>query len=106
MGYIYLICNASNDTFKIGVTRDSSLKRLKSLQTGSSDELQILYTYKCEYPFRLEKMLHTRFKGKNIRNEWFTLSAYEVSHFEDYCKELDETIHFMLENQFFAKDIR
>ena len=52
-GYIYLICDPANDTYKIGVTRDINSNRLKKLQTGNSTELHIVYIYKCEYPFRL-----------------------------------------------------
>lgn len=45
MGYIYLIRNRENLTYKIGVTKNDPEKRVKQLQTGNSDELDLLYTF-------------------------------------------------------------
>lgn len=105
-GYVYLICDPSNDTFKIGVTRDINSNRLKKLQTGNSTELHIVSFYKCDYPFRLETMLHKRFINKCILNEWFELSNNEVINFINICKEMDNVIHIMLENPFFNKNLK
>ena len=105
-GYVYLICDPANTTFKIGVTRDLKSQRLKKLQTGNSTELFICSIYKTQYPFRMESMLHSKFKSKNELNEWFNLDAYEVSHFNDICKEVEETINCLLDNPFFSKNIK
>ena len=105
-GYVYLICDPSNDSFKIGVTRDINNDRLKKLQTGNSTELHIVSVYQCDYPFRLEKMLHKRFINKCILNEWFELSTDEVINFINICKEMDNVIHIMLENPFFNKNLK
>jgi hypothetical protein len=105
-GYVYLICDPSNDSFKIGVTRDINNDRLKKLQTGNSTELHIVSIYKCNYPFRLETMLHKRFINKRILNEWFELSNDEVINFINICKEMDNVIHIMLENPFFNKNLK
>ena len=50
-GYVYLICDPANTTFKIGVTRDLKSQRIKKLQTGNSTELFISSIYKTKYPF-------------------------------------------------------
>lgn len=105
-GYVYLICDPSNTTFKIGVTRDLKSQRLKKLQTGNSTELFISSIYKTKYPFRLETMLHSKFKTKNELNEWFNLEASEVGNFNLICKELEETINCMLDNPFFNKNLK
>ena len=105
-GYIYLICDPANDTYKIGVTRNIKSNRLKKLQTGNSTELYIVSIYKCEYPFRLEKMLHSHFKQKQELNEWFNLEGNDIFKFEDKCKELDDRIHILLSNPFFSKNIK
>lgn len=105
-GYVYLICDPANTTFKIGVTRDLKSQRLKKLQTGNSTELFISAIYKTKYPFRMESMLHSKFKIKNELNEWFNLNSYEVSHFNDICKEVEETINIMLDNPFFNKNLK
>ena len=46
-GYIYLIGEVGNPNhYKIGLTRDKNIeKRLKKLQTGSSEELYIWYSF-------------------------------------------------------------
>ena len=105
-GYIYLICDPANNTYKIGVTRNIESNRLKKLQTGNSTELHIVSIYKCEYPFRLESMIHSYFKTKQELNEWFNLSNEDILLFQNKCKELDNTIHILLNNPFFSKNIK
>ena len=105
-GYIYLICDPANNTYKIGVTRNIESNRLKKLQTGNSTELHIVSIYKCEYPFRFESMLHSYFKTKQELNEWFNLSNEDILLFQNKCKELDNTIHILLNNPFFSKNIK
>lgn len=105
-GYVYLICDPANDTFKIGVTRDLKSQRIKKLQTGNSTELFISSIYKTKYPFRMETMLHARFSSKNELNEWFNLSAHDVGQFTNICKETEETIECLLDNPFFNKNLK
>ena len=105
-GYVYLICDPANTTFKIGVTRDLESQRLKKLQTGNSTELFVSALYKTKYPFRIETMLHAKFRPKNELNEWFNLSANEVGNFTNICKEMEETINCMLDNPFFNKNLK
>lgn len=106
MGYIYLIYDEVKDVYKIGVTRSKQSKRLKSLQTGNSCELRIVCMYECEYPFRLETMLHNRFKCNNIKNEWFNLSDRDVLLFLDTCDELNQTIQQLKYNPYFSKNLK
>ena len=105
-GYVYLICDPSNTTFKIGVTRDLKSQRLKKLQTGNSTELFISSIYKTKYPFRMETMLHSRFANKNELNEWFNLEAKDVGQFINICKETEDIIKSLLDNPFFNKDLK
>ena len=101
MGYVYLICDPSNDTFKIGVTKKLDIEeRMKKLQTGNSTELFIRSFYKCEYPFRLEKLLHTRFQNKRQHGEWFLLDCCEVNEFKNICKELEIIIDSLKDNPY------
>ena len=105
-GYVYLICDPSNDTFKIGVTRDINSNRLKKLQTGNSTELHIVSIYKCDYPFRLEKMLHSKLSNYRVLNEWFNLPTDIVINFKSVCNEMNSVINVMLDNPFFVKNIK
>ena len=101
MGYVYLICDPSNDTFKIGVTKKLDIKeRVRKLQTGNSTELFIRSYYECEYPFRLEKMLHTRFHNKRQTGEWFLLDINDIINFKNICDELNLIIKSLESNPF------
>lgn len=106
MGYIYLICDPDKDHYKIGVTREKDSKRIKKLQTGNSCELHIVHIYECEYPFRLETMLHNYYKDKCVLNEWFELSEDEVIYFLNKCKEFDSIINELKCNPFFNKNLK
>lgn len=106
MGYVYLIEDENNLTYKIGVTRSVNSNRIKKLQTGNSTKLKLKYLYKTEYPFRLETMLHQRFKQYNILNEWFELPKNIVEDFENYCNELNGIIISLKDNPFFAKTLK
>lgn len=105
-GFVYLICDNSNEKYKIGVTKQDINKRIKKLQTGNYTELFVSKYYKTEFPFRMEKMLHNKFNVNRVLNEWFDLSDYDVIHFIDHCKEIEKTINVMKENPFFAKDLK
>ena len=101
MGYVYLICDPSNDTFKIGVTKKLDIEeRVRKLQTGNSTELFIRSYYKCEYPFRLEKLLHTRFHQKRQVGEWFSLDIQDIVKFKEICQELELIINSLKNNPF------
>lgn len=106
MGYVYLICDPANDTYKIGVTRNIKSNRIKKLQTGNSTELHIVNTYQCEFPFRLEKMLHLHFSSKHELNEWYNLCVNDVIEFTNICNMLNNRIKALSNNPFFMKDIK
>ena len=102
-GYIYLICDPSTETYKIGRTNNPVEKRLKQLQTGCSGELFIMDTYETEYPAQLEKMLHRKFFTKKQLNEWFKLDSDDICGFSNICKQYDEIIASLKTNYFYNK---
>ena len=51
MGFVYLIEDVYNNTYKIGVTKGDPQTRMKKLQTGNSCKLELKYLYECEYPY-------------------------------------------------------
>lgn len=104
MGYVYLIEDNYNNTYKIGVTKGDPNTRLKKLQTGNTCELSIKYLYKCEYPFRLETMLHNHYKEYRELNEWYGLP--EIDSFLDKCIEFDSIINSLKDNPFFNKKLK
>ena len=64
MSFVYLIGENGNEgSYKIGSTRSKDIrKRLKQLQTGNSNSLFIKSFFETDYPFKVEKMLHARYK--------------------------------------------
>lgn len=106
MGFVYLLYDESNDLYKIGVTRNNDNKRIKRLQTGNPTELRIIHIYECEYPFRLETMLHNKYKTRNVMNEWFVLKDKEVIEFMKECDKLNDQINMLKSNPFFAKNLK
>lgn len=103
-GYIYLIGELDNpNMFKIGVTRGEINKRKKHLQTGSSQELYLCKSFKSKNPFKLEKLLHNFYKGKNTINEWFELNENDINDFIEKCQHFENILLTLQDNVFFNK---
>ena len=103
MGYIYLLLSVDingNEFFKIGVTKRDINKRISELQTGNSDKIQLLNHYQSENFKKVEKMMHLKYSAfkTEANNEWFSLQTEHVVSFLENCKEADQTISFLLEN--------
>lgn len=105
-GCVYLIADENNQVYKIGASRNSALKRMKQLQTGNANELKVVTKYYCNYPYRLESMLHNWFSHKKVLNEWYSLSIDDVLNFEKTCQEVNNIIEILKDNIFFAKNLR
>ena len=105
-GYVYLICEPLNETYKIGVTRNPQCKRIKSLQVGNSQKLHIVKMVKTLYPFRLETMLHNNYKDKKLEGEWFQLTINDVLQFEQVCKKYIDIMHNLKNNPYFMDNIK
>lgn len=106
MGYVYLIEDSNNNTYKIGVTRKNDKRRLQKLQTGNSTKLTIKCLFETEYPFRLESMLHNKFKQYLILNEWYELPEDIVISFGKICDRENDIINIMKDNPFFSKNLK
>ena len=106
MGYIYLIYDEGNDVYKIGVTRNPVQSRIKKMQTGNPTQLRLILLYKCEYPFRLETMLHNIYKNKKVMNEWFELTDNDVIGFKNICDKTVDQINMLKTNPYFAKNLK
>lgn len=104
-GCVYLICDVEKNLYKIGVTTGSIENRMKKLQTGNGTELFLVNHYVCDYPFKIEKMLHNHFFKQKVLNEWFDLSDEQVFSFIDVCKQKDKIIQSLAENPFFVKTL-
>lgn len=74
---LYIVHATGTSKFKIGVTIQLK-ERLASMQTGSSDRLE-LYNYYPEQNYKkLEKFIHNKYISKKIGGEWFELTFYDL----------------------------
>jgi hypothetical protein len=105
-GYVYLVVEwdkieKDNNPCKIGATNGSIENRIKKLQTGNASELHMLNYFKSEYPFKLEKMLHSYYNKHRGHGEWFNLTDEIILNFENVCKEKEKIIKLLKEENHF-----
>ena len=76
---MYLYCISDGLLCKFGYSKDPS-RRLRSLQTGSSSQLELVHSVLVEGDVcvkHLEKTLHREYAYRRVRGEWFRCTAYE-----------------------------
>ncbi len=101
MAYVYLLGDSGQDnTFKIGITRGKIDKRIKQLQTGNGEDIYLVNSYETNYPFFIERLLHTKLFPKQKRNEWFNLDISDVVNFKLYCEEIEKQAEALKDNPF------
>lgn len=70
--FIYIIREEGKGRLKIGISNNPE-KRLKTLQTGSAEDLTLLYTsLVCSNSLEIEANVHEHFKEYLVRGEWFS----------------------------------
>jgi hypothetical protein len=101
MAYVYLLGDSGQDnTFKIGMTRGNINKRIKQLQTGNGENIYLVNYYETDYPFFIERLLHTKFYPKQKKNEWFNLNIDDVVDFKMYCENFEKQAEALKDNPF------
>ena len=79
--FVYLICNSTSKRLKIGYSSKPD-SRLKSLQTGSADNLYIYAV--IPGGIKLEKRLHLMFSHYHDKGEWFEYAEDIFNYFDNY----------------------
>jgi hypothetical protein len=107
-GYIYLLVQIDqegNELHKIGISKNHPEARVKQLQTGNPNQIRLLSFYESVNYKKVEQFIHSRYSlNKTLaNNEWFILANEQVMSFIEDCKEADETIRFLKENNSFFK---
>lgn len=106
MGLVYLINEEYTDNYKIGITRSKTeTHRRKTLQTGNSKKLETIHTFKTDYPYRIESMLHFQYFNKRGNGEWFQLSEEDVANFLPLCEELSERLRMLMKYNYFFQQM-
>jgi T5orf172 domain len=73
-GEVYIAFDGSR--YKIGCSTKVE-QRLKTIQTGNSEKVSILYRRFFADMYRAEKSIHTIFAAQRKQGEWFLLSDKE-----------------------------
>lgn len=88
---IYLIRQDQSDFYKIGIT--SNIKqRIKSIQTGCPNRVEVLATFESKYARNIEGFLHRVWHHLNTNGEWFQLGKDELKEFIPLCKKMNENL--------------
>ncbi len=84
---IYIISNGRH--IKIGKSNDP-LKRCRNLQTGSSDKLELIASFKCYDDMDAETKIHSALDHARCEGEWFNASVYDAVEAIVMCGQLVE----------------
>jgi predicted GIY-YIG superfamily endonuclease len=94
MGIVYLLKD-DNGKYKIGITTRKSTKRLKELQTGNAEEIQVVTEFKSKWFRKIETSLHNRYGLKRLKGEWFELETKDTQNFISECQSLHNTFQML-----------
>jgi len=88
---VYLI-RGNDGRYKIGTSIKPN-KRIRQLQTGNSDELDLIHIYESNNALIIETSLHNRYSYDRKKGEWFDMSIVDEVRFLDNCKSIDDAIN-------------
>lgn len=94
--FVYLIKSSETGYYKIGYSANPN-QRLKQLQTGCPDKLDIIHTFESVRAKKLELALHNSFSYARKHNEWFDLSLEDEFKFQSLCETIDKNL-LLIEN--------
>lgn len=102
LGYVYMLQNTYDETYKIGFTTKSVEARVKQLSTGAAKKIIVVQYFKSIHYKKIEKYLHRYFKHAHDRGEWFILTDEEVNNFIPVCEQVEEINNILIKrNNFF-----
>jgi predicted GIY-YIG superfamily endonuclease len=88
---VYLLRSDNTGHYKIGVSKNSK-KRIKQLQTGSSENISLICEFESEIPYKVETALHNFYHVHLINREWYNLSIENELEFIDLCKKIERNL--------------
>ena len=97
MKQVYLLKSDYTGHYKIGVSKNTS-KRVLQLQTGSSENISILFTYMTEMPYKLETALHNFYSPYQVNREWYNLSLEDEFEFLKLCEKIEQNLKLVFGN--------
>lgn len=100
MGKVYLLTN-NEGHFKIGVTTGEISKRVKSLQTGNPNKIELVNYYETVNYRKVESWFHRIYKDFRLEGEWFLLNECHINGFINEATKINDNINALKNNPFF-----
>ena len=97
MKQVYLLKSSYTGYYKIGVSKNPA-KRVKQLQTGTSENIEIIHSFTSEYPYKLECALHNHFTMYKVNREWYNLPIESHFDFIEICNRFEKNIILIMKN--------
>lgn len=96
---VYIVKIDSEDKYKIGYTKRELNTRIKELQTGCPYTISPIWSFKSEYPTKLESYLHRNYSHKRVEGEWFVLDNNDIEKIKEDCISFEKRIEILMENE-------
>ena len=106
-GFVYVIKTDSYNFYKVGKTKDFVLKRVKGLQTGNVNDIQILLEFPTSNPNLLESCVHyilDRYRSNSGR-EFFDCNFEYIQKIIEICGNTIDTLKSTYQNIFNSQSI-
>ena len=106
-GFVYVIKTDSYNFYKVGKTKDIVIKRVKGLQTGNVNNIQILMEFPTSNPDLLERTVHyilDRYRC-NSNREFFDCDFKYIQKIIEICGNTIDTLKSTYQNIFNSQSI-
>jgi len=87
IGYLYLLEMSGN--IKIGASKDLNT-RMKMLNYLLAEDINLCYSIRLKNPFKIEKILHNKYKDKRVKGEWFRLTKDDINEIKIYLDSINK----------------
>jgi hypothetical protein len=94
MSTIYLLKD-SQGYYKIGFTKNPINKRIKQLETGCAEDLELVFQFETRHNRKLETSLHNLFKHKHVNREFYDLTLEDEIKFKEICESLETAFNII-----------
>lgn len=100
---IYFIQSGDSGPIKIGYTNGDAESRLRGLQTGNPEKLNLIMTMPGS--INMEKKLHADFEKDRLNGEWFQASGKLIEFITKQCRYYTKNLSNKLESKMASSTI-
>lgn len=98
---VYLLKVSPDGIYKIGVAKNVN-RRVKQLQTGNPEKIEIIRVFPTNYPFKIESYLHRKHSYNHVQGECYYMSEQDIKDFDETCSLCERNFEIMenINNEF------